>query len=133
MKYAKLPSNFEHYANPMVHLVTGKTISSYKKLMHNPATAKVWHTAFGRDFGSMAQGGNKTGQKGTNAMFVMSHNEIAHAKAANNFFTYGNPVIDYRPQKEFPHQILITAGGNLINYKASALVRTADLDTTKLH
>jgi hypothetical protein len=30
MKYAKLPINFKHYANPMVHLVTGKTISSYK-------------------------------------------------------------------------------------------------------
>jgi hypothetical protein len=105
MKYAKLPTNFEHYANPMVHPVTGKTISSYKKLMHNPATAEVWQTAFGRDFGSIAQGDKKTGQKGTNAMFVMSHNEIAHAKAANKFFTYGNPVVDYRPQKEFPHLI----------------------------
>ncbi len=33
--------NFEHYANPMVHPITGKTISSYKKLMHDPATAEV--------------------------------------------------------------------------------------------
>jgi hypothetical protein len=40
-----------------------------------------------------------------NAMFVMSHNEIAHAKAGNKFFTYRNPAIDYRPQKEFPHRI----------------------------
>jgi hypothetical protein len=59
MKYAKLPTNFEHKANPMAHPVTGKTVSSYKKLMHNPATAKVWQAAFGRDFGSMAQGDNK--------------------------------------------------------------------------
>ncbi len=109
-----------------------KTISSYKKLMHNPATAEVWQTVFGRDFGSMAQGDNKTSQKGTNAMFVMSHNEIAHAKAADKIFTYRNPVVDYRPQKEFPHRIRITAGGNLINYEASALVRTANLDTAKL-
>jgi hypothetical protein len=72
-------------------------------------------------------------QKGTNAMFVMSHNEIAHAKAANKFLTYGNPVIDYRPQKEFPHLIQIMAGSNLINYNAGASVCTADLDTTKLH
>jgi hypothetical protein len=35
----------------MVHPVTGKTISSYKKLMHDPATAEVWQTAFGKDFG----------------------------------------------------------------------------------
>jgi hypothetical protein len=116
-KYAKFPTNFDHYANPIVHPVTGKTVSSYKKLMHEPATAKVWQTAFGRDFGSMAQGDNKTSQKGTNAMFVMSHNEIAHAKAANKLFTYRNPVIDSRPQKEFPHQIRIMAGGNLIKGK----------------
>jgi hypothetical protein len=103
MKYAKLPINFGHYANPMVYPVTGKTISSYKKLMHDPATAKVGQTAFGRDFGSTAQGDNKTGQKGMNAMFIMTHNEIAHAQAANKFFTYDNPVVDYRPQKELPH------------------------------
>jgi hypothetical protein len=47
--------HFEHYANPMVHPVTGETISSYKKLMHNPATAKIWQTAFGKDFGGMAR------------------------------------------------------------------------------
>jgi hypothetical protein len=28
-------------------------------------------TAFGKDFGGMSQGDNKTGQVGTNAMFVM--------------------------------------------------------------
>ncbi len=70
---------FEHFANPMVHPVTGKTISSYRKLMQDPATAKVWQTAFGKDFGGMAQGDNKTGQKGTNVMFVTTHDEIAHA------------------------------------------------------
>jgi hypothetical protein len=99
--------------------------------MHDPATAKVRQTAFGRDFGSMAQGDNKTGKKGTNAKFITTHNEISHAQAANNFFTYRNPVVNYRPQKEFPHQIQIMAGGNLINYKASASVRTVDFDTAK--
>jgi hypothetical protein len=59
----ELPVHFEHYANPMVHPVTGETISSYKKLMNDPATAEVWQTAFGKDFGGMAQGDNKMGQK----------------------------------------------------------------------
>ena len=81
MHEASIPVKFEHYANPMVHLVTGKTISSYKQLMNNPATAEVWQTAFGKDFGSMAQGNNKTGQRGMKAMFVMTHNEVAHALA----------------------------------------------------
>jgi hypothetical protein len=63
---------YEHYASPMVHPITGKTISSYKRLMNDPATTEVWQTAFRKDFGGMAQGCNKTGQKGTNAMFVMT-------------------------------------------------------------
>ncbi len=67
---------FEHFACPMVHPITGITISSYKKLMHDPATAKVWQTAFGKEFGGMAQGDNKTGQKDT-AIFVMKHDELA--------------------------------------------------------
>jgi hypothetical protein len=46
--------------------------------MNDPATVETWQTAFGKDFGGMLQGDNKTGQKGTNAMFVMSHNEIQH-------------------------------------------------------
>jgi hypothetical protein len=127
------PMKLEHYANPMVHPITGVTISSYKKLMHDPATAEVWQTAFGKDFGGMCQGDNKTGQKGTNAMFVMTHDEIAHALRAKRVFTYGNPVVDHRPQKENPNRIRITAGGNLIKCDDEVSVRTADINTAKLH
>jgi hypothetical protein len=77
-----LPIKFEHLASPMVHPITGKMISSYKKLMHDPAMADVWQTAFGKDFGKMTHGCNKTGQKGTKAMFVMTHDKIHHALAA---------------------------------------------------
>jgi hypothetical protein len=96
---------YEHYASPMVHPITGKTISSYKKLMNDPATVEVWQTAFGKDFGGMAQGCNKTGQKGTNAMFVMTKAEIASALVAGKKITYTNPVVDHRPQKEDPNRI----------------------------
>jgi hypothetical protein len=102
-------------------------------MKHDPATAEVWQTAFGKDFGGMAQGCNKTGQKGTNAMFIMTHDKIAHALAAKKYFTYTNPVIDYHPQMDNPHRICITTSGNLINYDGEAFVQTADLDTAKLH
>jgi hypothetical protein len=46
--------------------------------MNDPATAVTWQTAFGKDFGGMPQGDNKTGQKGTNAMFVTTHHKIRH-------------------------------------------------------
>jgi hypothetical protein len=101
--------------------------------MNDPATAEVWQTAFGNDFGGMCQGDNKMRQKGTNAMFVMIHDEIAHVLQAKKVFTYSNPVVDYRAQKEDPNRIRITAGGNMIKYKEELSVRTADISTAKIH
>jgi hypothetical protein len=59
------PLDLEHYAMPMIHSVTWATISSYCKLMKDPATAEIWMTVFGKDFGRMSKGDNKMGQKGT--------------------------------------------------------------------
>jgi hypothetical protein len=56
--------DLEQVATPMVYPTTGETISSYKKMMHNPATSEIWRMAFGTDFGGMAQGNVKPGQKG---------------------------------------------------------------------
>ncbi len=103
----------------MVHPITGHTILSYNKLMHDPGTAKVWQTTFGKDFGGMTQGCSKTGQKSTKAIFVMMHDKIKHVLAVKKYFTHANPVVDYCPQKDNPHCIWITVGGNLINYKGN--------------
>ncbi len=64
----------------MVHPVTGETISSYKKAIMDPRIADVWATAFGKEFGGMAQGNNKTNTRGTNAIFVMTHDDISRLK-----------------------------------------------------
>jgi hypothetical protein len=101
--------------------------------MHNPATAEIWQMAFGKDFGGMAQGDLKMGQKGTNAIIVLTHDKIRHVLRQGEKINYGNPVVDYRPQKEDPYKIQITAWGDLITYKSSTSVCTADLDTSKLH
>jgi hypothetical protein len=77
----------------MVHPTTGETISSYKKLMHNPATSEIWQTAFGKYFGGMAQGDDKAGQKGTNSIFVMTHTEIP-CIPKNQTVTYACMVVD---------------------------------------
>ena len=124
--------NFAHCALPMIHPTMGETISSYKRLMNDPETAEVWQTAFGKDFGGMAQGGDKTGQKGTNSVFVMTHKEIDIAKNAGQKWTYARIVVNYRPQKEDPNSIRITVGGNRITYKGNTSTRTADLTTSKL-
>jgi len=124
--------NFAHFALPMVHPTMAETISNYKWLMNDPETAEVWQTAFGKDFGGMAQGDNKTSQKGTNSVFVTTHKEIDIVKAADHTWTYARIVVDHRPQKEDPNQIRIAVVGNLITYKGNTSTRTADLTTSKL-
>ena len=126
------PTNFEHYAMPMVHPVTGETISSYKKLMKDPVTAETWQTAFGKDFGGICQGDNKTGTVGTDPMFVMTPQDVANMPA-DRLATYANIIVDFRPQKEDPYRIQICVGGNLINHPGELTTRTADITTSKLH
>jgi hypothetical protein len=99
--------------------------------MHNLGTAKIWQTAFGKDFGGMVQGNLKTGQKGMNLIFVMMHAEIQNI-LKNPTVTYACIVVNLCPQNADPHCIWIMAGGNLINYPGESSTRTADLTTSKL-
>ncbi len=98
--------DFQQVAMPMVHPTTGVTISSYKQLMHDPDTAEIWQTAFGKDFGGMAQGDKITGQKGTNSIFVMTHDKIKLIPRTQ-IITYARVVVDFHPQKgqptSYPH------------------------------
>jgi hypothetical protein len=87
---------------------------------------RVW-----KGFGGIAQGGNKTGQKDTNAIFVMTHAEILLIPA-DRTITYARVVVNFGPQKADPHCICITAGGNLINYPGELTTQTANLTTSKL-
>ena len=126
--------DFEHLAMPMVHPVTGETISSYKKLKNDPATAETWMTVFGKEFDGLAQGDNKTGQKGTNSIFVITHVEISLIPS-DRVVTYAGIVVDHRPQKEDPNRIRTIEGRNLIKgcYLGEFTTRTVNLTTSKLH
>jgi len=86
-----LATNIHHYANPMVHPITGNIVSSYKKTMINESIGKIWQTAFGKEFGGLAQGDIKTKTIGTNAMFVMSHKDI---NAYKGKYTYARVCLD---------------------------------------
>ena len=92
---------------------------------------EIWQIAFGKDFGGMAQGNIKMGQKGTNAIFVMMNAAILLIPADRTIM-YVRVVVDFCPQKADPHRIRITAGGNLINYPGELTTQTADLTTSKL-
>ena len=46
--------------------------------------------------------------------------------------TYARIVVDFRPQKEHPTSVGITAGGNLIQYAGELTTGTADSAVTKM-
>ena len=116
----------------VTHPTTGETITKYKKLIAIPEFTDVWTTAFGKEFGNQAQGDNKTGEKGTNTLFVMTHEQITNIPK-DRTVTHGRIVIDYQPQKGDPNRVRITAGGNLItDYPGEVTTHTADLTTSKI-
>ena len=123
--------DLQHFAAPVVHPVTGETIQSYKKLSQDEVLGPTWRRGFGKEFGNLCQGDDLTGEKGTNALHVMSHDEIANIPA-DRVVTYARIVVDYRPQKADPNRVRITAGGNLITTPEEVTTRTADLVTTKI-
>jgi hypothetical protein len=110
----------------------GKHITSNRKLMQDPTTSEIWMTALGKDFGSMSQGDDKTGMKGPDTMFVMNSKDVPNTPK-NQPPTYAKVVVAYHPQMEDPHQIRITAGGNLMNYPGELTTCTANMTTAKLH
>ncbi len=123
--------DLQHFAAPVVHPVTGETITSYKKLAHDDVLGDTWRRGFGKEFGNLCQGDDLTGEKGTNALHVMSHADITQIPS-DRVVTYARIVVDYRPQKDDPNRVRITAGGNLITTPEEVTTRTADLVTTKI-
>ena len=85
-------------------------------------------TAFGKDFGGMCQGNDKTKTKGTDAIFVIDPKDVPSIPK-NKPPTYAKVFVTYPPQKEDPYQIRITAGSNLINYLGELTTCTADMTT----
>ena len=108
-----------------------KIITKYPKLSNDPETGEVWTTPFGKEFGSLAQGENRTGAKGKNSLLVLTHQDIREIPT-DQVVTYGRLVVDYHPQKEEQIRVRLTAGENLITYPGDVTTCTADLTTTKI-
>ena len=68
--------DLEHFANPVVHPSTRKTIDKYKELMKDPVMREIWTTTLGKKLGGPTQGDNKMGAAGTNTNFFLDHEGI---------------------------------------------------------
>jgi len=126
-----IPQMSEHFCAPVIHPVTGESITKYKKLIDDPITQRIWSRAFGKEFGNLAQGDATTNTPGTDSIFVMNYEQIRNIPN-DRTITYTRIVVDYRSQKTDPNRVRLTAGGNLIEYPGELTTRTADLTTTKM-
>ena len=70
----------------------------------------VWNTAFGEEFGNIAQGDKRKGTKDVNSIFVLLYDNIWEI-LADRTVTYARIVVDYCPQKADPNRVRITAEG----------------------
>ena len=64
--------DIEYFASPVIHPVTGATITRYQKLVKDPLLRDTWTKAFGKEFGNLAQGDKHTDTQGTNSIFILS-------------------------------------------------------------
>jgi hypothetical protein len=124
------PVEIEDCCFGVVHPITKQTITQYRKLQHHPDLKDLWVPAMSKELHRLAQG--KPGiTKATNTIFFLSHNDICQIPK-NRTVTYARVVINHRPQKEDPHCVPMTVGGNLINYPFELTTRTTDMVSSKL-
>jgi hypothetical protein len=59
---------------------------------------------------------------------------LSHAKQCpkEKNVTYGQFVVDIRPNKTETHRVCLTVGGNLIQYPGDVSTRSADLTASKM-
>ena len=123
--------DIEHFCVPVIHPTKGEIITKYAKLTKDPELGETWKTGFGKEWGSLDQGNDRTGAKGTNTFIVFKPLQIPLIPK-DRTITYTNIVCNYRPQKEDPNRVRITAGGNLIDYPGEHTTRTANITTSKM-
>ena len=96
-----------HFCAPVIHPMTGKVITQYKELSRDIELSNVWTTAFGKEFGNLTQGDHKTETKGTNAMFVMTPEQIKRIPA-DRVITYAKLwwTIEHRKVTRIGYKLL---------------------------
>ena len=82
-----------------------------------------------KELGRLSQGYKNT--PGTNTIRFLSLDEIDNIPK-DRVVTYTRIVVDFRPQKDDPNRVQITAGGHLIVYPDELTTRTVDLLTTQI-
>jgi hypothetical protein len=104
---------------------TGK-IAEYPELSQC-SDGPIWRESNAEEIGRLAQG--YKGIKGTNTIFFIRRKAIPKGRKP----TYLRIVSAYHPEKDNPHRIRWTCGGDRMDYPGATSTKTADLSTVKCH
>ena len=104
-------------------------LMEYRHLVANPKYREIYKPAYGKELGRLAQGIPGIVQ-GTDTIVFIHKNEVPSDRWKD--VTYGRICANFRPEKEDPHRIRLTVGGNLINFPGDCGTPTAGMLTVKI-
>eukprot|EP00804_Cyclotella_cryptica_P008108 CCRYP_004594-RA/>CCRYP_004594-RA protein AED:0.30 eAED:0.28 QI:0/0/0/1/0/0.5/2/0/866 len=119
------PTNF---LNAVLNENTGE-LMEYRHLIKDPKYSTTWRKAYGKELGRLAQGIPGLVQ-GTNTIVFIAKDDVPTDRRRD--VTYGRICTNFRPEKEDPHRIRLTVGGNNIHFPGDCGTPTADMLTTKI-
>ena len=101
----------------------------YRHLIKNTQYSTIWKKAYRKELGRLAQGIPNTVHGTNTIVFIPKHDiPVDHQKDV----TYGRICAHFRPEKDDPHRMRLTVGGNRINFPGNCGTLTADMLTTKI-
>jgi hypothetical protein len=118
----------QHLANAVIHPVTRKEMEymALMALMKDPRLQPLWKQGFGNECGRLFQGIRDI--PGTDTCFFIKRTNVPKDRK----ITYGKIVCDYKPHKKEKERVLLTVGGDRLDYSGDVATSTADITTLKI-
>ena len=104
-------------------------LMEYINLMKNPKYRPLYRTSYAKEIIQLAQGMPGL-VEGTNTMFFIEKTAIRSNSWRD--VTYGEIVLDYRPDKTNPYRTILKLGQGRVNYPGDCGTPTVYLTTVKL-
>jgi hypothetical protein len=115
----------KHQANAVVHPITGKE-NEYMALMKDHRLQPLWKLGFGNEVGRLFQGIHDI--PGTDTCFFIKLTNIPR----DRHITYGKIFCDNKPHKKEKERVILTVGGDRLDYSGDVATSTADITTFKI-
>jgi hypothetical protein len=111
--------------NSVLHPASGNEIK-YKDKMKHPTLGPKYKTGFGNELGRICQGIRDI-QGTITCLFFELTNIPKDPK-----ITYGKLVCDYKPNKTEKERVILTVGGDRLDYTSEVVTSPADITTLKI-